>query len=167
MTPPDAPAESVASSPNAPDADDTDRALLNSYLATRDEPCPLCGYNLRALRGDHCPECGKALRLRVGLTEPNMGAFLFGLIAIAAGLGFSTLVLIWGTIVFLSGQGGPQPGDLALLLLETVLSGALLLAWVKLGRHFRQCDPATRRLLAGLCLFIPIVNVVLVIMFIA
>lgn len=47
-------------------------ALVAAYLASRDAPCPGCGYNLRGLTGSACPECGKPLELRlVGATEPE------------------------------------------------------------------------------------------------
>jgi hypothetical protein len=40
-------------------------ALLKAYLAERDVPCRLCGYNLRGLQRATCPECKQALILGV------------------------------------------------------------------------------------------------------
>ena len=37
--------------------------MLTEYLASRDEACPGCGYNLRGLVGDRCPECNQQLRV--------------------------------------------------------------------------------------------------------
>ncbi|RMH12931.1 MAG: hypothetical protein D6695_05405 [Planctomycetota bacterium] len=68
---------------------------LRKYLADQDTPCPGCSYNLRGLQSNHCPECGEALVLRVGLAEPNLAAFLAGLIGLAAGVGFHGFLLLW------------------------------------------------------------------------
>ena len=75
-------------------------ALLIEYLHERDEPCPLCGYNLRGLRSRRCPECGRDLRLSVGAVEPFQRAWvaLAAITCAAAGLGvfFGLAVLVWG-----------------------------------------------------------------------
>ena len=68
--------------------------LLNAFLAARDVPCPLCGYNLRMLAGERCPECGNELRLQVGLVEPRMGWYIAALVACCVGLGGSVLVAL-------------------------------------------------------------------------
>jgi hypothetical protein len=31
---------------------------FESFVAERDVACPICGYNLRGMRGPVCPECG-------------------------------------------------------------------------------------------------------------
>jgi hypothetical protein len=46
-----------------------DVALLEHYLAKRDEPCPKCRYNLCGMSGDACPECGVRLFLRVCMPD--------------------------------------------------------------------------------------------------
>lgn len=66
--------------------------LLQAFLADRDELCPNCGYNLRGLAGSVCPECRQELRLSVGLVEPKLGAFIFGVAGIAMSLGFCVLL---------------------------------------------------------------------------
>jgi len=66
-------------------ADDT--AGLVAFLAGRDVPCPLCGYNLRGLTSPRCPECGRELRLSIGLTEPYLRAWIVLAAAACAGGG--------------------------------------------------------------------------------
>lgn len=48
----------------------SDPKPLLDHLRERDEPCPTCGYNLRALREPKCPECGSGLALTVGVVHP-------------------------------------------------------------------------------------------------
>ncbi len=38
---------------------------LREYLATRDVPCPSCGYNLRGVPASTCPECAMPLDLEI------------------------------------------------------------------------------------------------------
>lgn len=71
---------------------DSERDFLAEYLAERDEPCPSCRYSLKGLQGSVCPECGQALTLRVGLVEPRLAAWVFGLVGISAGFGTSVLL---------------------------------------------------------------------------
>jgi hypothetical protein len=61
--------------PGSPPESD-DAAALVGFLATRDVPCPLCGYNLHALLEPRCPECGRELVLSVGLAEPMLKAWI-------------------------------------------------------------------------------------------
>ena len=68
---PHGPPETV---PAPPAADES--AELVRFLADRDVPCPLCGYNLRGLTMPRCPECGRELRLSIGLTEPYLRAWV-------------------------------------------------------------------------------------------
>lgn len=56
--------------PRAAEAPD-DQALLLTYLADRDTPCPGCGYNLRGLKEDACPECSGPVALAI--TGPAAG----------------------------------------------------------------------------------------------
>src|SRR5262245_32084681 len=79
----------------APATDAQTGELLNRYLADRDVLCPGCGYNLRDLTRDHCPECDQGLALRVGLVESGLAGFIAGLIGLAAGAGFSGLLLLF------------------------------------------------------------------------
>ena len=80
----------------------SDAAMLQAFLHERDASCPRCEYNLRNLVGIRCPECGEELVLRVNLSEPKMGAFLTGLVGLAAGSGFSGLLVGYALILILS-----------------------------------------------------------------
>src|SRR5690349_2982947 len=69
-----------------------ERDWLVDYLAERDAPCPLCGYNLRGLVSDRCPECGREIRLRVGLAEAYVRAWVAALTSTGAGAGIGMLM---------------------------------------------------------------------------
>ncbi len=43
--------------------------LLLEFLREHEAPCPLCGYNLKALTRPICPECGQELVLAVGAAQ--------------------------------------------------------------------------------------------------
>ncbi len=62
--------------------------LLKMLLAVRDVPCPVCGYNLRAITSTNCPECGAKLDLRVGSTDLKLGPWLAALLVVGLPLGF-------------------------------------------------------------------------------
>lgn len=69
---------------------DTDAALLRAYLATHDERCPSCDYNLRALRTSHCPECGSTLTLKVAIDGSSKSMdhlWALGYLGLATGAG--------------------------------------------------------------------------------
>jgi hypothetical protein len=80
--------------------------MLLDFLREYEAPCPVCGYNLRALTKPICPECGHALTLTVGATRI---AIAWLLIALAPGF-FSgiaacfVLVPIFGRLMFGDGQ---------------------------------------------------------------
>lgn len=123
--------------------------LLEQHLASHEEQCPMCGYNLHNLRGRRCPECGQELTLHVALAEPRLGAFYTGMVGLAAGFGFTSLVLLWGAVA-LARRGGPEPWQLLLLFVESVVLGAMLLTWIRKGAAIRRLPPAARQLLAAL-----------------
>jgi hypothetical protein len=111
--------------------------MLRTYLAERDELCPGCAYNLRALTGTRCPECNQELVLRVGLAEPRMAWFVAGVIGIAMGLGFSLMVLVWtGAMVLSRGRvGGPRFQDMVPLRVGTLVGAAAMYWWVHARRR--------------------------------
>lgn len=115
-----------------------------THLFRETLPCPLCGYNLRGLAGHHCPECGHRLVLGVRLAEPRQGAFLAGLVGIAASLGFCSLLLAWAGYMSLQPFGGPSPGQLLPLVGGTLVGGALLWSWLR-GRSRLMRMEAGRR----------------------
>lgn len=108
-----------------------DQIDLAAFLATRDAPCPVCGYNLRSLLTDRCPECGRHLVLAVGTTEPKLGAFILGLVGWALGLGFCGIVLVWGMTLVIVGAGGPNQNQIIMLAIGTVISGLGVWVWIR------------------------------------
>lgn len=66
--------------------------MLLDFLREHDAPCPLCGYNLRALTRPMCPECKQQLTLTVGMQQPRLGWLL---VAIVPGVfsGFAAILL--------------------------------------------------------------------------
>ena len=85
-------------SESTPNTGDEDAAMLRTFLAARDVPCPRCGYNLRAATGDRCAECGTVVRLGVSPVEPVMRAWVVALVfaSIGAGIGVLFLALVVG-----------------------------------------------------------------------
>lgn len=128
-------------------ADDADRESLRAFLATRETPCPSCNYNLRGLTTDRCPECDQDLVLQVGLAEPRLGAYLSGLVGLAVGSGFCSIVLAWGMA---AGMPSRDPGILPLLC-GTVIGGALTALWLARGRSIRRWPPARLACAASAC----------------
>ncbi len=51
------------------DPADPPPGVLAEFLATRDAPCPRCGYNLRGLSASRCPECNTEIQL--GILRPD------------------------------------------------------------------------------------------------
>lgn len=76
---------------------DADLEILCTYLANRDASCPMCGYNLRALRQSTCPECGESLSLAVSNYPSRAAGYTFGLV----GLSFSSLLAVFFAILML------------------------------------------------------------------
>ncbi len=75
--------------------------LLKMLLTVRDIPCPVCGYNLRAISSANCPECGATLDLRVGSTDLKIGPWLACVLSAALPLGFSVIMTVIGAILSL------------------------------------------------------------------
>ena len=80
--------------------------LLLEFLREHDAPCPLCGYNLKAITRPICPECGQELVLAVGAARLRLGWLLA---AVAPGF-FSgiaaafVLIPIVGRLIFGDGR---------------------------------------------------------------
>lgn len=118
-----------------------DLELLRTYLAGRDTPCPVCGYNLRDLPSERCTECGTELRLHVHpivrvdwrYTAAMLGA-VAGIISglILAALGFGSIVR------------GPGAGVLVVL-----VSFTQLLVWEFRSRRLLARFAESRFFLVG------------------
>ena len=72
-------ADQVAEATPSPAARGADELLLE-FLRQYESPCPVCGYNLKALTRPVCPECGQELKLAVGATRLRFG-WLFAAVA--------------------------------------------------------------------------------------
>ena len=108
---------------------DDDKALI-AHLATRDAPCPNCGYNLRGLQSTACPECGQQLTLRVGLVEPKLFLWLAGLIPLAMTMGFGGLLSALGAVYAIGGMGGPHEEFFAYFVPLTLVSAGMVGGWL-------------------------------------
>ncbi|MCG3129130.1 MAG: hypothetical protein CHACPFDD_04040 [Phycisphaerae bacterium] len=136
---------------------------LAQFLAARDVPCPGCGYNLRGLTAPRCPECAQELTLRVNLQEPRLAGFIAGLVALAAGTGFSGLLLIYGCVRLLVERGLPAGRAwlhpfLYVTFAGLVIEGACLLAWIALRPRIRRARRAWRVTLIIACWLLTLVN---------
>src|SRR5262245_5700142 len=97
-------ADQIAHESQAP----TSRAqeLLLEFLREHESPCPVCGYNLKALTKPMCPECGQELALTVGTARLRLGWLLA---ALAPGFfsgicAFFVLIPIFGRLFFGDGR---------------------------------------------------------------
>jgi hypothetical protein len=123
--------------------------LLLTFVADRDEPCPVCSYSLRGLTGPICPECGAPLRLRVGSPQLRVGAWALGIVSFALALGFDGVVAILLTAALIANPS-TQWQPVGLVTGFVVLSGAMLgcLLWLVRGRpawHRRPTGAQWRR----------------------
>lgn len=134
-------------------------AALRAFLEHADEPCPECGYSLRGLRGESCPECGEALRLRVGMVEPRLGLFVAGVIGLAAGAGFHTILGILALPQALSNPRGVEVVGWAVLYGGAVVCGGGLVAWVRTRRRMRRLGTGLQVFWLTLSWLVPAVTV--------
>ncbi|MCH7791633.1 MAG: hypothetical protein IIB55_09310 [Planctomycetes bacterium] len=124
-------------------------AFLRGYLAERDEPCPMCEYNLRGLTGAVCPECGESLRIRVSLREPKMGLYLCGVIGWAVGVGFSGLLLVtWVLPSWIYGGYNAELRFTWTLWFQIAVQGPMMGLSVWKGRWIRRRSQRVRWCLA-------------------
>lgn len=67
--------------------------MLLEFLRKHESPCPVCGYNLKALTRPVCPECGQELVLAVGVARLGMG-WLFAAVAPGFFSGIAAIFLL-------------------------------------------------------------------------
>ena len=96
----------VAKATQAPAAKGAEELLLE-FLREHESPCPVCGYNLKALTRPVCPECGQELVLAVGAARLHFG-WLFAAVAPGFFSGIAAVfVLVPIVIVTTIGNGRP------------------------------------------------------------
>ena len=69
-----------------------DAAALLSWVAARDAPCPVCGYNVRGVPEPRCPECAAPLRLHVWSENAGIGPWLLAIVSFSLAAGFDGVV---------------------------------------------------------------------------
>jgi hypothetical protein len=140
----------------------SDDATLIDWLREREIPCPMCGYNLRALQTPRCPECGQMLRLSVTLAEPYLKAWVtllvFSCLGSSVGLLFLIAVL----------KSGLPPGAIprlgaCILMASTPLPPIVLLTrrgFLKLSRaaQWRWAGPVAGLIALGYGCFLTLVR---------
>jgi hypothetical protein len=102
--------------------------LLLEFLREHDAPCPVCGYNLRALTRPICPECRHELALTVGAARPRL-AWLLAAVAPGFFSGIAALFLLvpivlrvvvgdgrWSTALIVLDLFGWSSGVLAIII---------------------------------------------------
>ena len=140
-------------------------AMLRSFLAGRDEPCPQCGYNLRDLTGSRCPECGEELTLRLQPVDPRQAAALAGLICLAAGGGMNFLLLgYWVISVAFLGRGGSDPWlnrFVVINLCGLLALGTCVALWLWHWRKIRRLHAARRWMLAAACAMLSMADLII------
>jgi hypothetical protein len=119
--------------------------LLAELVATRDVPCPGCGYNLRGITSTRCPECNQPLTLTVGLAERKLAWFVVGIAGLAMGAGFG--LLIYAALIvqhFAAGYPMTELQKAWPLLATGAVCAALTCAWSGLRRRLHP-KPASLR----------------------
>lgn len=135
----------------APAQGEIDRklSLLEAYLDQYDVPCPLCGYSLHKLRGSACPECGNKIELQIRASHPRLAAFYTGLVGLAAGVGFTTMVLLYAVFTFVSNGYLPGPSiDILVLIVEAGILSTMLFVWIRFSGRIRRMRGIVRWALA-------------------
>ena len=99
----------------------TDAEWTVAWVAGRDAPCPVCGYNLRGLKAARCPECGADLHLTVASRRLNLGPWFLAVVSFALALGFDGVVSALMTAAMITLGGTPKKQLAPYLLLGTLI----------------------------------------------
>lgn len=145
---------------NAP----ADLDALRNYLATRDAACPSCGYNLRGLSVQVCPECNQEIELRVALSEPKLGLFLFGIIGWSLGAGFSSLLGLFFLVRLIQRSWSIGPTDQLLfqiIVVGVVVQGGAVIALAANQRRVRRWSLRVRVTVALLGYIVSLANLLM------
>jgi len=143
-----------------------DEQLLINFLADRDTPCPLCGYNLRGLQRGACPECNQALVLKVDLAEHRLAALIVAFLCLGSGIGVDLLLLVVVPLDLLHGAkfDAYLVRGLVTAALGLAVESGVLVALLRLRRRFQRLDPSTRWIIVFAIFFLTVINVSIVAM---
>lgn len=143
-----------------------DANLLARCLEDRDQPCPVCRYNLHGVKAGACPECGAELELRIGAVSrplPYMTPWIVALLGIALPLGPIGVAAFRSTVR--TGRFGPYrylPGFVELWAVTAFLGAALV---VLIVRRNWFCSKRRRWQWTRVCVTYLLIAVVLTIIF--
>jgi hypothetical protein len=129
-----------------PDPTTSDQAMLLTWLATHDAPCPACKYNLRNLTVPRCPECGRPLSLSVAVVEPYLRSWLAAVVLLFINAGPSVFVWIGLTRTLLERQSLDWPDQwwLRFLIIFYIAAAPLAVASLFLRRPFVRLGRSTQ-----------------------
>jgi peptidoglycan biosynthesis protein MviN/MurJ (putative lipid II flippase) len=105
----------------------------------------------------------------VGLEEPRQGAFITGLVGLAASTGFNALVILMWLITMLRGRNpgsGLREPWLWYSFVALLVSGIMLGLWLLARRRIRRLSVSIRRTSAAACCATTILNAYLFSIFI-
>jgi len=122
----------------------SDDQQLAAFLQHRDEPCPVCGYNLRDLTGEVCPECRHHLRLTVGAHHVRFGWFLLT-VTPSLFCGLCAVLLLAVILVSLAAGARPVPPGIYLIELLGFVSVAAALPLLIYRHRFIRLRPRVQR----------------------
>jgi len=131
-----------------------EQAALVAWLAEHDEPCPVCGYNVRGLTTSACPECAAPLRLGVTSPQHLLGPWLLAIIACSLALGFDGVILTLLTTAVIVELFARQTVSVPFMLVGTfvtlgTLSGGTLWLFIARRRQWRMAQANVQWARAG------------------
>ena len=136
--------------------------LLKMLLAVRDVPCPVCGYNLRAISSANCPECGAKLDLRVGSTDLKLGPWLAALLVVGLPLGFLAGAAILGLVSSIVDNDLQALTVAGGLLIPIIIMAGILVILIRRRRSIWRLSRFRQVLLALLMLITSVVMTIVV-----
>ena len=126
-----------------------DAALLRTYLATHDLPCPVCGYELHLIESNRCPECGANLDLRVGSSDLRLMWWITSLVSFTIPLGFFGVMTTIATGILIS-RGFASGQDWSALIsaaAASVVFAVIVALLIRNRRRFWSLSPRRQRLI--------------------
>lgn len=124
----------------------TANPILTAYLADRDEPCPVCGYNLRGGTSPICPECGAEIRLAVQWANVKYRWWILTLIGIILPIGACVgLALFIAILMCVEGVRESEVVVMVWNLCMLILPTIALVGILKKRVRFLRSPPARQR----------------------